>query len=519
MKIQRLLRSLLFTFSVAFGLFATAATEAGSLSWVHVFPANDPNSGKALQGATPRALAKGTDGNFYGIADGGTNGEGIFFQITPAGTFTILLNSPSNIPLTATNSLAAVKNDASGRMVFYAPGVGYNQFLRIISDGTPANTSVEDILSLFNSSNIGTSIRGGLLYDGEDANGKSILYGTTYALGPNNKGSLFKIVTNNTNAGTSATVLHAFGSGDDNSQDDGFAPVVRPVKGSDGNLYGIVSDLPYAFDPPGTDSGKIYRYNLSTGTFHVLYTFPLNSASGLSELVESSSGIFFGVSKSPTGTNGGYIFKVAVSGPTAAVTVAHAFTVPGDESGRLIIDSDGLMYGAQPAGGAHQNGSIYDFTPDGTVTTLFEFSAGYPKNADGIEPQVYALDADGNIYGAAIVGGTNGNGTVFKLNAPPKPPLPSFTSFDAQQTSTDDGAPIHFTATMQSGVKITVQFSTNPSDPTSWSPLIDTGIMNEQPPGSGNYVLDSDAYPTGKVSFRAVATKPGSTRSLSDNKG
>jgi hypothetical protein len=77
------------------------------------------------------------------------------------------------------------------------------------------------------------------------------------------------------------------------------------------------------------------------------------------------------------------------------------------------------------------------------------------------------------------------------------------------------GAQVHFTANAGPGFNLRVQFATPPGtsstiDESSWQDLLDGGLMIEQPANSGNYVLDSSAYPAGtNVYFRVVASKHG----------
>ena len=79
-----------------------------------------------------------------------------------------------------------------------------------------------------------------------------------------------------------------------------------------------------------------------------------------------------------------------------------------------------------------------------------------------------------------------------------------------------NGGQIHFSATCAPGLDLRVQFTTianptsDPDDQVNWTPLLDGGRMVEQPANSGQYVLDSSAYPAGtNISFRVLATKKG----------
>jgi uncharacterized repeat protein (TIGR03803 family) len=72
-------------------------TPAGVLTVLYAFCGNYSNS-TCVDGINPTGLVQGTDGNFYGVAGGGTNTYGfsyqggIIFKLTPAGKLTVLYN-------------------------------------------------------------------------------------------------------------------------------------------------------------------------------------------------------------------------------------------------------------------------------------------------------------------------------------------------------------------------------------------------------------------------------------------
>lgn len=75
-------------------------TPAGTLTTLHAFCAQTG----CPDGARPTSLIQGSDGNFYGAAEGENANTGPVFRITPDGTFTVLYNlvSYQGEPLTLT---------------------------------------------------------------------------------------------------------------------------------------------------------------------------------------------------------------------------------------------------------------------------------------------------------------------------------------------------------------------------------------------------------------------------------
>jgi uncharacterized repeat protein (TIGR03803 family) len=92
---------------------------------------------------------------------------------------------------------------------------------------------------------------------------------------------------------------------------------------------------------------------------------------------------------------------------------------------RLIQASDGNLYGTTCCGGAgvvspngDTEGTIFRITPEGTLTTLYDFCA-QTGCTDGTSPDGGVYQAtNGEFYGTTCCGGLSGSGfgTVFRLS-------------------------------------------------------------------------------------------------------
>src|SRR5208283_1474223 len=106
----------------------------------------------------------------------------------------------------------------------------------------------------------------------------------------------------------------------------------------------------------------------------------------------------------------------------AAVAQAQTFTVlynftgssdGGYPYGGLVQDADGNLYGAANVGGASNFGVVFKVDPQGTETVLYSFAGG----TDGESPYGgVILDTAGNLYGTTYKGGASNYGTVFKVS-------------------------------------------------------------------------------------------------------
>jgi uncharacterized repeat protein (TIGR03803 family) len=113
---------------------------------------------------------------------------------------------------------------------------------------------------------------------------------------------------------------------------------------------------------------------------------------------------------------------VLVHGAGAASTTKVIYSFAGDEDGEypdteLVRDGAGNLYGTTVQGGDFGSGTVFQLTPSGAHTVLYSFTSG----ADGAQPYGgVTLDAQGNLYGATVAGGTGGAceggcGVAYKL--------------------------------------------------------------------------------------------------------
>lgn len=116
------------------------------------------------------------------------------------------------------------------------------------------------------------------------------------------------------------------------------------------------------------------------------------------------------------------LLTAAASAPTTPVIYSFGGGNDGDyPSTDLVMDSAGNLYGTTVGGGDYDSGTVFKLTPSSTGwthTVLYSFTG----SKDGGQPYGgVTLDAQGNLYGAAVVGGVggvcveSGCGVVFKL--------------------------------------------------------------------------------------------------------
>jgi len=307
------------------------ALPAGTLTTLHPF------AGAPGDGANPYAGLIQVGALFYGTTTtGGLYNEGMVFSMTAAGAVTPLYN--------------------------FCPVAG-------CADG--ANPY------------------GGLTMVGGD------FFGTTYAGGANNLGTIFKL-------SLLPTPLYSFtGVGP-----DGANPVGGLILASNNYFYGTASNGGTSGD------GMIFKVeHIATYPYTPLTSFNgTNGANPMAALLQ------VGTSTPPTlyGTtlNGGAHGVGAVFEYHAGVTVLHSFDVTDGDLPYAPLVGTKILYGTTSEGGTGGYGTVFSITLSGTLTTLHNFNG---VGADGRFSYAGLLLDGTHLIGTTTGGGLNLTGTIFTI--------------------------------------------------------------------------------------------------------
>jgi uncharacterized repeat protein (TIGR03803 family) len=169
-----------------------------------------------------------------------------------------------------------------------------------------------------------------------------------------------------------------------------------------------------------------------TVTFTALHSF--DKADGghpFASLIQGSDGKLYGTTNRGGDTRDGTIFNITTGG---TLTSLYSFCQPPCANGfrptsGLIQDIDGNFYGATTLGGAYYQGTVYKVNIDGEVSSLYSFCHHrHQRCPDGNSPSGLVQGSDGNFYGTTLNGGANNYGTVFRIT--PSGKLTTIYSFD-----------------------------------------------------------------------------------------
>lgn len=327
-------------------LLAVTAATAQTYTNLYAYPGTDNNT----SGITwPSVMSQGQDGDLYStIQTNGSYQYGSVYKMSTSGGYTLLYS--------------------------------------FCGEGSPCAST-------------GANPTGGVTL-GWDGN----LWGTTYNGGKDGAGTAFKM----TPAGD-LTSLYSFTNGKDDS-----APTYTLLQGQDGNMYGV-SEAQYE-----GQYGSFFK--LTTKGKISAYPFDYTDGSSPNLPVQGTDLNFYGTTQG--GGNAacacGVIYKATAAGK---ITVLHNFSGYVSSTqydgarpiGILVEGADGNFYGTTYQGGEYNAGTVFKITPSGTYTLLHSFSFQAPTYDGQLPIAGLTLGTDGNFYGTTAYGGTQNGGAIFEI--------------------------------------------------------------------------------------------------------
>jgi len=211
---------------------------------------------------------------------------------------------------------------------------------------------------------------------------------------------------------------------------------------TDGNQYGVAT-MGGASD---SSEGAVFEQT-PDGNTTTLYSFDADSSGNYTNgsnpfvLLPDANGFFYGATSNGGVDNYGTIFELSPDGGNFSSLVSFDSVTDGAAPNCLILAGDTNFYGTTSTGGAAGNGTVFQMTPAGVLTTVYAFSG----DANGGNPTGIGQGGDGNLYGSTTLGGTNGTGTIFTVT--PGGALTTLADFPAQAGFADGTGTLPYSAT------------------------------------------------------------------------
>lgn len=183
--------------------------------------------------------------------------------------------------------------------------------------------------------------------------------------------------------------------------------------GADGTLFGTtegggVFGTAFAVCSCGVKEVILHRFGSGT-----------DGGQPIGGLVLGPDGSLYGTTSEVGAYGNGTVFEIKHAGNHWAESTLYNFNSNGDPNSPaagVTLDAQGNLYGTASLGGAYGNGAVYMLTRSSsgwTETVLYNFQGA----DDGANPVGgVVLDEAGNLYGTTFDGGVNGGGTVYEMS-------------------------------------------------------------------------------------------------------
>jgi uncharacterized repeat protein (TIGR03803 family) len=272
---------------------------------------------------------------------------------------------------------------------------------------------------------------------------------------------------------------------------------------ADGNLFGTASaGGEYGF-------GSVYEIQSGSSAITTLVSFDgQNGADPSGQLVEDSSGTFFGVTGEGGADNDGTIFELPASGGGLETLVSFQ----SEKFVQLALDGNGNLFGTDLTGGSSGYGSIFEIPARSfSLITLASFdgsNGAYPDSQ-------LAIDSNGDLYGIAV------GSTISQIAPPTVFELPSGSQSIEDLATLSDASFLTFFRSQAYTAGLIVDSSGNLYGTTLTGGASHSGTVFEIPAGAATAntlaTFDNTAAPIGPIELDANGDIFGTTSALTFN--
>lgn len=248
--------------------------------------------------------------------------------------------------------------------------------------------------------------QGGLIVD---ANGN--LFGTTVGGGANNSGTVFEIVKTSQGYASTPTILVSFNGA------NGAGPTGGLILDDAGNLFGTTAagganDLGTVFEIVKVPQGGYASAPTTLVSFN-----GSDGSAPVGSLIADAQGNLFGATTLGGINNNGTLFELrkTANGYASSPTLLVAFTgQPGgaNPNAGLIIDANGNLFGTTLNGGTLDAGTVFELVKNANA---YASTPTILASLNSLPRAPLIADAQGNLFGTSTMGGDTDQGAVFEI--------------------------------------------------------------------------------------------------------
>lgn len=352
------------------------------------------------QGANATGLIETHSGHLLGVTrQGGNNGAGSVFSLNKDGSGFLQLRSFSGF---VDGAYPGILHQSSDSMLYgfteFGGATNAGTFYRMREDGS----GFEVLFHFGMTPSAGVWPKGSIV---EDSAG--FFYGVTFTGGSNKAGTVFRINRD----GTGFATLHHFHY----AQEQSYAPN-QLVIGSDDLLYGTTTRT------SSQENGGVFKLNKDGTGFLELHRFSHSPVDGsrVCGVIEAGDGFLYGTTSGGGAAWEGTLFKLSRDGSEFQIikSMSRAGGSGSMPASVLLDGQDNFLYGTTSSGGTNGGGTAFRFDPeDGTCDFLRHFSNSWSSGGGLQSSGVSGLstDASGALFGTTSLAGVSNQGTIFRL--------------------------------------------------------------------------------------------------------
>lgn len=253
-----------------------------------------------------------------------------------------------------------------------------------------------------------------------------------------------------------------------------------------GMLYGL------AAGGGANHVGVLFRYDPSTGNYQVVHNFQGETTGAYPSgcLVNGGNGKLYGLTTAGGAHQQGVLFEFDPLENKVIQKMSFDGVNGASPSGKMVLAADGKLYGATSQGGESNEGVLFSFDP---VTGVFIKKPEFSAASSGAHPTGELVITDGMVFGMCSTGGSHSAGTIFQYNLNTNDLLKRY-DFDGSETGRSPYGGL-------TEVEGSVLYGMTSAGGTS-----DHGILFSFDPASGVFTkrIDFDGPTKGSVPFGSL---------------